>query len=69
MSANMYNAAGTILETVRVFVFNRDDLISGAPTGLRNAYFDVGGSYFTLLPSNLRGALPPSGTPSFFRVD
>jgi hypothetical protein len=66
MSANMYNAAGTILETVRVFVFNRDDLISGAPTGLRNAYFDVGGSYFTLLPSNLRGALPPSGTPAFF---
>ncbi len=27
----------------------------GAPTGLRNAYFDVGGSYFTLLPGNLRG--------------
>ena len=66
LSANMYNAAGTVLETARVFVFNRDDLINGAPTGLRNRYYDVGGSYSTLLPSNLRGALPPSGTPAFF---
>ena len=65
MSANMYNAAGTVLETARVFVFNRDDLINGTPT-VRNTYYDAGGSYSTLLPSNLRGALPPSGTPAFF---
>ena len=66
MSANMYNAAGTVFESARVFAFNRNDLINGAPTGLRNVYFNVGGSYSTLLPSNLRGALPPPGTPSFF---
>lgn len=63
MSADMYDTFDNF-QTVRVFVFNRDDLISGAIP--RNVYFDVGGSYYHLLPSNLRGALPPSGTPNFF---
>ncbi|MEW5720582.1 MAG: hypothetical protein AB1817_18300 [Chloroflexota bacterium] len=63
MSADMFDTFGN-LQTVRVFAFNRDDLIGGAIP--RNTYFDVGGSYYHLLPSNLRGALPPSGTPNFF---
>jgi hypothetical protein len=65
LSADMFDASFNF-QTVRVFAFNRADLISGAPTGLRNTYFDVGGGYIHLLPSNLRGALPPSGTPAFF---
>ncbi len=63
MSADMFDTFGN-LQTVRVFAFNRDDLIGGAIP--RNTYFDVGGSYYHLLPSNLRGALPPAGTPNFF---
>ena len=66
MSADMFDATGSTLQTVRVFAFNRDDLVSGAPTGLRSGVFDVYGGYIHLLPSNLRGALPPPGTPNFF---
>lgn len=65
MSANMFAGRNGAFQTARVFVFNRDDLTSGAST-VRNAYYDVDSSYSSLLPSNLRGALPPSSTPAFF---
>ncbi|MBM3129593.1 MAG: hypothetical protein FJ009_13320 [Chloroflexi bacterium] len=63
LSADMFDASNNF-QTARVFAFNRDDLIGGAIP--RNVGFDVGANYYHLLPSNLRGALPPSGTPNFF---
>jgi hypothetical protein len=68
MSANMFDiTSGTGSATykgVRVWALNRDDLISGA--ALRSQYHDTSSSYFALLPGNLRGALPPAGTPEYF---
>jgi hypothetical protein len=68
MSANMFDIISrsgmASYNGVRVWALNRDDLISGAP--LRSVRVDLGTSYFSLLPSNFRGAQPPSGTPAFF---
>ncbi len=62
MTANMF-AGATTFEEVRVWAFNRSDLESGA--ALHSVIVDLGdkslASIFTLLPSNLRGALPPAG--------
>ena len=63
MSANMFNSSG-IFQGVRVWAFNRSQMESG--TALQSYLVDVGGSYASLLPSNLRGSLPPSGTPDYF---
>jgi hypothetical protein len=64
MSANEFDAAGNY-QSVRLWAFNRADLESGAT--LRNVVVDVGGgtSYFTLLPSNVRGAMPPANSPNY----
>ncbi len=68
MSANMFdtlNPLGDALyEGVRVWAFDRASIINGGP--LNNVHFDVSTSFITLLPSNLRGALPPTGSPNFF---
>jgi hypothetical protein len=68
MSANMFdilNPRGAAsYKGVRVWALNRDDLVSGAP--LNSVIFDLGASYFSLAPSNYRGAQPPTGTPAFF---
>ena len=62
MSANMFN--GNTYVGARVWAFNRADLENGAP--LRQVVSNTGASYFTLLPANLRGDLPPAGTPEYF---
>jgi hypothetical protein len=64
MSANEFNAAGNY-QGVRLWAFNRGDLESGAT--LRSVVVDLGGgtSYFGLLPSNVRGALPPANSPNY----
>ena len=63
MSANMFQ--GDTFREVRVWAFNRADLESGAP--LRSVVVDLNTTtYFSLLPSNLRGASPPTGRPNFF---
>lgn len=68
MSANMFdilNPRGSAsYKGVRVWALNRDDLTSGAP--LNSVIFDLGSSYFSLIPSNYRGAQPPAGTPAYF---
>ena len=47
-------------QEVRVYAFNRSDLESGA--ALRSVVADLNSAaYFSLLPSNLRGAAPPAG--------
>ncbi|HEX8993529.1 MAG TPA: hypothetical protein VF784_17755, partial [Anaerolineales bacterium] len=63
MSANMFDSSNTF-QGVRAWAFNRSDMESGA--NLRWYQAAVGTDYFTMLPSNLRGALPPSGTPNYF---
>src|SRR5581483_7821564 len=58
MTANMFQ--GNTFREVRVWAFNRADLESGAT--LRSVVVDLNSStYFSLLPSNLRGAPPPAG--------
>ena len=68
MSANMFDiltsSGSATYKGVRVWALNREDMVSGAP--LRSVRFDLGTSFASLLPSNLRGALPPSGSPDFF---
>lgn len=67
MSANMFDISTSGSATymgVRVWALNRNELISGAT--LNPLIHDTGSSYFTLLPANLRGALPPSNTPEYF---
>jgi uncharacterized repeat protein (TIGR01451 family) len=59
MTANMFLGTGTFQE-VRVWAFNRADLESGSAP--RNVIIDLNtNAYFSLLPSNLRGAAPPAG--------
>ena len=66
MSANMFTG-GASYGGVKVWNFNRDDLISGA--ALRSVSFTLGTSYFSLLPANLKGAAAPAGTPEYFMSD
>ncbi len=63
MSASMFTSSN-VFQRSRVWAFNRDDMINGIP--MRNVWFDVAGYYPNLLPTNLRGALPPTGAPNFF---
>jgi hypothetical protein len=59
LTANMFDSTDTFRE-VRVWAFDRTDLQSGAPVD--NVIVDLNSTtYFSLLPSNYRGALPPAG--------
>ena len=66
MSANLFKRGRTYAGT-KVWALNRADLISGA--ALRSVSFTLGTSYFSLLPANLKGTLPPTGTPEYFMSD
>jgi hypothetical protein len=66
MSANMFTKGATY-GGVKVWALNRDDMINGA--ALRSVAFTLGTSYFSLLPANLKGTLPPAGTPEYFMSD
>ncbi|MBI5030371.1 MAG: hypothetical protein HZB51_07580 [Chloroflexi bacterium] len=67
MTANMYDIFGNGCcgnpTGVRVWAFNRDDLINGL--ALRNVSFTLPNTYANLLPSNLRGSSPPFGRPNY----
>ncbi|MBI5305242.1 MAG: hypothetical protein HY868_24135 [Chloroflexi bacterium] len=68
MSANLFDIFGGgafgIDEGIRVWALNRNELINGST--LNAVYFDLAPGYNTLLPANVRGAMPPGGTPEFF---
>ena len=66
MSANMFTK-GSSYGGVKVWAFNRADLISGA--ALHSVAFQLGTSYFSLLPANLKGTAAPAGTPEYFMSD
>ena len=62
MTANMFSST---FQEVRGWAFNTSDLESGA--AVRYVVVDLNSStYFSLLPSNMRGASPPAGRPNFF---
>ncbi|MBI2864736.1 MAG: hypothetical protein HYX94_09275 [Chloroflexi bacterium] len=66
-SANMFDLRSNPeqFQGVRVWAFNREQMEAGLP--LQSVVVDLGSSnYFSLLPSNLRGNQPPSGTPKYF---
>ena len=69
MSVNMFDCADSSCSSAsykgtRVWALNREAMINGS--ALTNVYFDTSASYFSIFPSNFRGALPPAGTPNFF---
>jgi len=70
MSANVFATTGSqAFQNVRVWAFNRSELEAGQT--LHSVSFDVpskiqGISVFALLPSNLRGDVPPAGRPNLF---
>ena len=69
MSANLFdcltsNCSSASYGGVKVWALNRSDMISGA--ALRSVAFKLGTSYFSLLPANLKGDLPPANTPEYF---
>ncbi len=68
MSANMFDITDAFGNAnyagARVWALNRADMESGA--ALRSFTSGLSTSYFSLLPSNVRGAMPPAGRPNFF---
>jgi len=69
MSANMFKR-GRSYAGAKVWALNRDDLINGAT--LRTVAFQLGNTYFSLLPANARADelhMPPAGTPEYFMSD
>ena len=66
MSANMFKR-GRTYAGAKLWALNRDDLISGA--ALRTVAFQLGNSYFSLLPANFKGTTPPANTPEYFMSD
>ncbi|NOT59852.1 MAG: hypothetical protein HOP19_06455 [Acidobacteria bacterium] len=69
MAANMFDCLTATCSfafymEARAYAFNLADLVSGAP--LRAIVADTNSAnYFTLLPSNYRGAPPPTGAPNY----
>ena len=62
MSANMFSAN---FEGVRVWALDREAMINGLP--LTEIHFDcVSVMCGSLLPANIRGALPPADSPEYF---
>ncbi|MEO8476343.1 MAG: calcium-binding protein [Actinomycetota bacterium] len=69
MSANMYDCLNSSCSSatymgVRAWAFDRTVMEAGG--ALQGVVFDTDATYFSMLPSNLRGTAPPSGTPNYF---
>jgi hypothetical protein len=60
MSANMFDP----WSGAKVWALDRAAMLAGLP--LTAVTFDAGTAYGSLLPSNLRGPLPPAGSPAYF---
>jgi hypothetical protein len=61
MTANMFN--GNSYAGARAWAFDRNKMINGQ--SFTPVYFNTSDSYGSLLPSNLRGAQPPGGSPNY----
>ncbi|CAG0944069.1 hypothetical protein ANRL1_01569 [Anaerolineae bacterium] len=66
MATNLFNSGGSFAG-VAVWAMNRSAMINGSATSIIKFTLSCGGTcYASLLPSNLRGTLPPNGTPNFY---
>ncbi len=68
MTANMFDClnascSSATYKNVRVWALNRTQMEAGA--AVQVIIVDTTSSYFSLLPSNLRGSAPPAGTPNY----
>ncbi len=67
MSANLFDLSD-VLQGVRVWALDRAAMLNGQP--FTSVSFDLPclpfPCYYTLLPSNFRGSIPPPGTPNYF---
>jgi hypothetical protein len=61
MSANMFYGS---VSGARVWALDREAMLNGQP--LNWVAFNLGSSYWSLLPSNVRGTPPPAGSPNYF---
>lgn len=66
MTANMFKLTTPTAFAVRVWALDRQALIQGAPGTAISFDLCQGASCDSLLPANLRGDLPPSGSPAYF---
>jgi hypothetical protein len=64
MTANEFQ--GSTFEGARIWALNRTELESGT---LNGQVVDTSSSIYSLLPANLRGALPPANTPEYLAVE
>ena len=69
LTANMFQYFDSDELNTRVIAFDRETMLVGGP--MRAIYFDLtdydSTNYYTsLLPANLRGPLPPTGSPEYF---
>jgi hypothetical protein len=60
MTANMFDPS----VGAKVWALDRAAMLDGLP--MASVSFDLGPSYWSLLPGNLRGPLPPPGSPNYF---
>jgi hypothetical protein len=61
MSANMFYGQ---VSGARVWALDRNAMLNGQP--MASVAFNLGSSYWSLLPSNVRGPQPPVGAPNYF---
>jgi hypothetical protein len=67
MSANMFDlnaSGGGTFQGVGVWALDRASMLAGG--ALNNVKFLLSTAYFSLLPGNLRGPIPPPGSPNYF---
>jgi len=65
MSVNLF-AYGSAWGGVGVAAFERDKMLAGQPAKMVYFKREVSFNYWSLLPADLDGPLPPNGTPNFF---
>lgn len=64
MSVNMFSYTSGTFRGPWAVAFDRADMLTGSP--MDSVVVQLSTTYFSLLPSNVRGAMPPAGAPNYF---